>query len=248
MTLGDRMKDYEGVPRHRLVRKVPVAGRLDGRAFHTFTRHMERPYDARFHRCMWEAAVALCSEISGCTGAYVQSDEISLVLLDDRTFDTGAWFDYDIQKMCSVSAAVCTAAFLETYREQFGERPRSLPGFDARFFNMPRYEVPNLLLWRQNDASRNSLSSLCQAHYSSRELEGKSAAERHDLLHAKGLNWNDLPTAQKRGVCVVRESYERDGAQRTRWVVDEEIPVFSSDEGKRYLERFIPLPEGVTVP
>lgn len=246
MTLGDRMKDYEGVPRTRLVRKIPVVARLDGRAFHTFTRHLERPWDGRFHRCMWASAQALCAEIDGCSGAYVQSDEISLVLLDDRTYDTNAWFDYDLQKMCSVSAAICTAAFLDTYRELFGERPKNLPAFDARFWNLPRHEVSNLLLWRQNDASRNSLSMLCQSHYSSRELEGKSSAERHDLLHAKGINWNDLPVPQKRGVCVMRETYDKDGVMRSRWAVDEAIPVFSTDEGKGYLSRFLPPPEGVT--
>lgn len=238
--LGDRMKDFESVPKNRLIRKLPVLARLDGKAFHTFTRSMVKPYDERFHRCMWAAAKHLCANISGCQFAFIQSDEITLLLIDTQTYDTQAWFDYEVQKMCSVAAGMCSVAFYAAYVEEFPEaKARTLPTFDARFYNVPREDVGNYFLWRQRDAERNSLTMHAQAHYSHKELHGKSRAERHDLLHAKGINWNDLPTPRKRGVCIVRETYQKGDAQRTRWTVDANIPIFSTPEGRAYIDRFV---------
>jgi tRNA(His) 5'-end guanylyltransferase len=247
--LGDRMKNLESVPKTRLVPKLPVLGRLDGKAFHTFTRSMTRPYDERFHRCMWAAANHLCANIQGCQIAYIQSDEITLLLIDTQTYDTQAWFDYEVQKMCSVAAGMCSVAFYEAFMREFPDsRSKTLPSFDARFWNVPVHEVSNAFLWRQRDAERNSLTMQCQACYSHKELHGKSRAERHDLLHAKGINWNDLPTPLKRGVCVVRETYQKDGAQRARWAVDENIPIFSTPEGRLYIDRFVNPPTTETAP
>jgi tRNA(His) 5'-end guanylyltransferase len=238
-SIGDRMKDYESVPKTRLMPKSPVLARLDGRAFHTLTKKMRRPYDARFHRCMQEAAIHLCGGISGCQVAYVQSDEITLLLLDTRTYTTQAWFDNEVQKMCSVAASMCSVAFYAAFLREFeGDLPsKVLPTFDARFWNVPVHEVGNCLLWRQQDAERNSLTMAAQAHYSHKDLHGKGRSAKHDLLHAKGVNWNDLPTPQKRGVCIVKEEDTDTG--RTRWVVDEDIPIFSTPEGRAYIERFL---------
>jgi tRNA(His) guanylyltransferase len=143
--LGDRIKSYEAVPRTRLIKRMPVMMRLDGKAFHTFTKGLPRPYCRLFHECMWAAATYLCENIQGCQIAYVQSDEITLLLTDYTTFETEAWYDYQVQKMCSVAASMCSVAFLRAYVKRFhagGLDPDvKLPAFDARVWNLSKDEV-----------------------------------------------------------------------------------------------------------
>lgn len=110
-SLGDRMKGYEGVSRNFLTRRVPAIIRLDGKAFHTFTKGMEKPFDPVLTQAMQETMKYLCENIQGCVLGYTQSDEITLVLTDYATIQTDAWFGYNIQKMCSVSASMATMAF-----------------------------------------------------------------------------------------------------------------------------------------
>jgi tRNA(His) guanylyltransferase len=250
--LGDRMKGYESVPRARLVPKMPVLIRLDGKAFHTLTRGMEKPFDERFQRCMWETARALCAQIQGCQVAYVQSDEITLLLVDYQTIKTQGWFEYDLQKMVSISAAIASNAFNAELARAFPDKPPAL--FDSRAWNLPREEVTNCFIWRQQDATRNSILGLAQAHFSHREMHGKNTSVLQDMLHAKGINWNDCLTWQKRGICVVKETFEvepplghgppghgeahyEQKAQRTRWTVDENIPIFT--QNRNYIDRFV---------
>lgn len=233
-SLGDRMKAYETIPRARLVPKMPVLLRLDGKAFHTLTRGMEKPADPFFQTAMWETAKALCTEIQGCQIAYVQSDEITLLLVDYQTIKTQGWFDYEVQKMCSIAGSLASVAFTQA----LGKRGL----FDCRAWNLPAAEVVNCFIWRQQDATRNSISGLAQAHFSHKELHGKSTSVMQEMLHGKGINWNDCPIPQKRGVCVVKESYDMsgpdgEGVQRTRWVLDSEIPIFTQD--RAYLQRFV---------
>lgn len=246
-SLGDRMKSYEDATRSGLVHKVPVIGRLDGKAFHTFTRGLERPYDPRMHQCMWATAEELCKTVQGCKLAYVQSDEISLLLTDDATPNTDAWFDYDLRKMCSVAASTATRAFIRAMAEHLPDRFRDFqfPDFDARFWNLAQAEVPNYFIWRQQDASRNSVNSLGQFYFSHRELQGKSVTEVQDMLMLqKGINWNDCPTPQKRGAALVKQVYTiKTGpilganVKRSMWIVDNDIPVFTQD--RSYITRHL---------
>lgn len=237
-SLGDRMKGYEGVPRLRLVSQVPVMARLDGKAFHTFTRGLLRPYCEPFHVCMWRAARALCERVQGVRIAYVQSDEITL-LLTQRSEYAAAWFDYDVQKMCSVAAAWCAVAFADAHRREYPDRAHLMPAFDARFWNLPEHEVVNAFIWRQQDAVRNSIEALAQAHFGPKRLHGVSYSGLQDLLMTeKGINWNDCPIPQKRGACIVRQRYETpEGAERHRWVVDEAIPIFT--QGREYIAQHL---------
>ena len=228
--LGTRMKVfYEEIPKTRLMRRTPVIIRIDGRAFHTFTKGFVRPFDEVFMEAMQKTTKYLCENIPGCVLGYCQSDEISLVLVDYESFDTSAWFDYEVQKLCSISASMATMAFnrffsegvktLDAYVQEEGypsAKTLHLLGiyadaiamgamFDARVFNIPKEEVTNCIYWRQLDASRNSIQMLGQAHFKQKELEGKSCSEIQDMLMLqKGINWNDLPIPQKRGTCVVR--------------------------------------------
>jgi tRNA(His) guanylyltransferase len=233
-SLGDRMKAYEGLSSRKLIPKLPVLIRLDGKAFHTFTRGLDRPYDKCFHQCMWAAAQALCKEIQGCQLAYVQSDEISLLLTDWATYKTSSWFDYKIQKTTSVSAAIATAAFLKAYVNIWGW-PNKLPAFDSRVWNLPRHEVNNYFLWRQQDAVRNSIQALGQAHFSHKQLHKKSCNDIQDMLWTLDVNWNDCSTPQKHGVCITK--VQNPETKRTNWISNLDIPVFSQDT--QYIEKFL---------
>lgn len=225
--LGTRMKEfYEQVPKFRLYRRTPVAIRIDGKAFHTFTRGFQKPFDEILIRSMQATMKYLCENIQGCVLGYTQSDEITLILVDYKNLNSDAWFDYEIQKICSIAASMATMAFnkffsayvMNTYDPESAasiEDPlyqayqKSLNKgamFDARCFNIPREEVTNLIYWRQLDATRNSIQMVGQANFSHKELQNKSCNDIQDMLMLqKGINWNDFPTHQKRGSCCIRK-------------------------------------------
>lgn len=272
-SLGDRMKRYETVPRNFLTRRVPVIIRLDGKAFHTFTRGMEKPFDPVLTKAMQETMKYLCENIQGCVLGYTQSDEITLVLTDYATIDTDAWFGYNVQKMTSVAASMATQAFNWAYIAAVKEWRDSIPGlkeaflhperhvgeddvqyllkklimydkktgtalFDARVFSLPKEEVCNCLIWRQQDATRNSIEAVGQAYFSHGQLQGKSCDQVQDMLFTqKGINWNGLPTTLKRGSCCKKQQQLVSGAFRRKWVIDTEIPVFTQNRG--YVEALL---------
>lgn len=248
--LGARMKEnYEGRAKIKLLRRIPVIIRLDGKAFHTFTRGFEKPFDKCMVKAMQETMQYLCKNIQGCVLGYTQSDEITLVLIDYQNLSTDAWFDYNVQKMCSISASMATLAFFRSFCRHaalldFGEvELRNARGtalqtgafFDSRCFNIPKEEVTNCILWRQQDATRNSIQAVGQANFSHKELEGLSCDQiQEKLLSEKGINWNDYPTTLKRGSCCIRKCI--DG--RTEWIIDNEIPIFKGDD-RNYIENLI---------
>lgn len=228
--LGDRMKRYEAVQDATLMRRVPAVVRVVGKAFHSLTRGMDRPFDALFVECMATAAVALMEDVQGAKLAYVQSDEISVILSDYDTLQTEAWFGYRVQKMASVAASIATAAFGAAFRGRFPDRDR-VPLFDARVFSLPdEDEVVNYLVWRQQDAVRNSILGTAQAHFSPKQMHGQNTSVLQDMLFSdKGINWNDTPTHLKRGLCVLRSTYQEGEATRHRIAADWEIPTFTKD-------------------
>ena len=237
--LPDRMKRYEAVSDITLTRRSPVIIRVDGRAFHTLTRGMDRPFDAEFAVCMSRAAHALVSEVQGAKLAYVQSDEVSVLLTDYDTIQTDAWFGYRVQKMVSVAAAIATIAFEARFRNAFPTQ-KGIPLFDASVFTLPRDEVVNYFVWRQRDAVRNSIQATGQAHFSQKQLHGKNTDEIQEMLfQEKGINWNDTPTQFKRGWCVVLHQESDD--IRQQWITDLEIPEFTRD--REYIESRLPMPD-----
>lgn len=258
-TLGDRMKNnYENISRYYLTRRMPVIARLDGRAFHTFTRGFKKPFDDILVKTMQETMKYLCENIQGCVLGYTQSDEISLVLVDYAELTTDAWFGNNLQKMCSVSASMATMAFNKFFydnmpadEENSGTYYKALEKgamFDSRVFTIPKEEVCNYMLWRQQDATRNSIQSVGQTNFSQKELYGKSCNNIQDMLMTqKGINWNDYATTLKRGSCCIKvddglTKYDEAGnicgyTQRSKWVIDNEIPIFSQD--RNYIERLI---------
>jgi len=198
-SIGNRMKAYyEDRYRFSLTRRTPVIMRLDGRAFHTLTRRMDKPFDGTFSDVMNETAIFLCSEIQGAKCAYVQSDEISILITDFDTLTTDAWFDYNIQKMTSISAGMASVFF---YWHGLTE---GYPVFDSRVFNLPKEEVCNYFIWRQLDWIRNSVQMLAQSHFSQKQLHGKNQPAMHEMLHEIGVNWADLPERWKNGTFIVK--------------------------------------------
>lgn len=221
--LGDRMKEYESRNQYFLQRRTPVIIRVDGKAFHTFTRGFQKPFDGVFGNAMVRTMEYLCQNISGCIFGYVQSDEITLVLQDYRKLNTDAWFGYRTDKLCSITASMATMAFNTFFKNEVDKfyynhcyrtdplfekhyqtyRDAQYKGamFDARCFNIPKEEVCNCIYWRQLDATRNSIQMVGQANFSHAELQGKSCNEIQDMLHEQRvINWNDFPTRWKRGV------------------------------------------------
>ena len=221
--LGVRMKEfYEQIPKTKLMRRTPVAIRIDGKAFHTFTRGFRKPFDYILIKTMQETTKYLCENIQNCIFGFTQSDEITLILVDYKELDTSAWFDYEVQKLCSVSASMATMAFNKFFYNMVmeetagGEFTEGIAGihlnaaekgamFDARCFNIPKEEVTNLIYWRQLDATRNSIQMVGQANFSHKELQNKSCNDIQDMLHEqKGINWNDYPTVCKRGTACIK--------------------------------------------
>jgi tRNA(His) guanylyltransferase len=195
-SLGDRMKRYEQAYKYTLPMRIPVIMRLDGRAFHTFTKDMDKPFDERFIQTMTDTAIFLCQELATVRLAYVQSDEISLLLHDYTKLETQAWFGNEVQKQVSVAAGLASSYFT------FEWDRRAV--FDARVFVLPESDVNNYFLWRQQDAIRNSILGLAQSLYSQSELHGKDRTAMMDMMFAKGVNWNDLTSREKSGTFLRR--------------------------------------------
>lgn len=256
--LGQRMKDFEKVGQTSLTPKVPVIIRVDGKAFHTFTRNYDRPYDKDFAHLMHQTALYLCGHIQGCQLAYTQSDEISLLLTDYQTIQTQAFFGYERDKMVSVTAGMASSHFMYQLKDD-GINVNHLPCFDCRVFSLPREECCNYFVWRQADATRNSIQMLGQAHFSHKELQGMPNRVIQEMLFTqKGINWDACETPQKRGVAIVkvRRDYEiprvvsattqtgtiqvgTSRVSRLQWEIDLNIPIFTQD--RQYIEKWVNL-------
>ena len=268
--LGLRMKTYyEQIPKTKLMRRTPVAIRLDGKAFHTFTRGFQKPFDEVLMKSMQQTMKYLCENIQGCVLGYTQSDEITLILVDYQKLTSAAWFDYEVQKICSIAASMATMAFNYYFRCNVFDKynPNDVPCtaywgnsnpfkkdndfgtfkqamFDARCFNIPKEEVTNLIYWRQLDATRNSIQMVGQANFSHYALQNKSCNEIQDMLMTqKGINWNDFPVDQKRGSCCIK--------QKIIWKEKDKEPVERTSwiidthipifkgEGRNYIDKLI---------
>lgn len=226
--LGDRMKSYyEDIWRIKLPRRMPLIIRLDGKSFHSLK--LEKPFDEDFISDMICTTFRLCESIQGCQLAYVQSDEISLLLHDYKKLESQAWFGKNLQKIISISAAMASIHFDYYYNR---DRTKSPNFFDARTFVLPESEVCNYFIWRQKDWLRNSIQMLAQSLYSHKELDGKNCADLHEMCFTKGHNWNNLPTRFKRGICI---------NTHPTLSVDYDIPNFH--ENRNYIERYLKCDE-----
>jgi tRNA(His) guanylyltransferase len=240
--IGDRFKAYEACWDFSLPRRMPMVIRVDGRAFHGIK--LEKPFDVAFFDAMSETAIALCKAIQGSVLAYFQSDEISILARDDMAPNTEAWAGKRLSKVVSLSAAIATAAFNRASEGRYGQRQ-----FDSRAFVLPDLsEVTNYLIWRQQDATRNSVSMSAHAAFSHKSLHGVNSNAMIDRLREAGKPWEETPTHFKRGaVCrpvkVFKPIEYLDNAvvERREWQIDREPPVFTAD--RAYIEALYRMPD-----
>lgn len=250
--LGKRMKEfYEARARTYLPRRTPVAIRIDGKAFHTFTRGFQKPFDEVLGNSMVRTMEYLCKNIQGCVFGYTQSDEITLLLIDYKQLNSEAWFDYQTQKMCSIAASMATMAFNKYFQEEVqkyidGTEPIFITDeeirlidtysravekgamFDARVFSIPKEEATNLVYWRQLDATRNSIQMVGQANYSHNVLQGMCCNNIKTMLEVdKGIIWGNYPTRWKRGVAWKRSIG-----------VDYDMPILKGED-RKYVDEVI---------
>lgn len=223
LDIGNRMKRYENVSGWILPNRIPVILRIDGRAFHTITRRrFGKAWSEEFMEQMITTAKTVIKDIQGCSICYSQSDEVSFLLTDYKTISTDAWFGYDARKMISISASLAAAVFSQLYGRNVC--------FDSRVFSIPHDEVTNYAIWRQVDATRNAIQMAGREYFSHKQLQGKSCNEIQEMLFQEhGVNFNDLPTARKRGFCIVNGE------------VDLDIPIFSKN--REYVDRFVYIRE-----
>lgn len=247
--LGDRIKNnFEDRTRYMLPRRTYTLLRLDGKAFHTYTKGLNRPFDDHLSEDIDNAIIAMMPQVQGAVFAYTQSDEISILLTDFASIKTDAWFDGNIQKITSVAASILTAEFNKRRYARYiwdncddgitmvtgtgisddefnfiNNCPQAY--FDCRSFSIPdRTEVMNYFIFRNNDCARNSVSMVAQYNFSHRELHGKSTSDMHEMLHQKGINWaTDFTAGHKNGRIIHKEKYAIAGTTevgRTRWVAN----------------------------
>lgn len=256
-SLGTRMKEYyEAIPKTRLMRRTPVAIRIDGKAFHTFTKGFRKPFDTVLMTAMQDTMKYLCENIQGCVFGYTQSDEITLILIDYQKLETSAWFDYEVQKMCSIASSMATMIFNKEftrmannyidntmeawnisddekkYMNTLDKAIEKGAMFDARCFNIPKEEVCNLIYWRQQDATRNSIQMVGRAYFSHKELNNKNCDDIQEMLWSTyKVNWDKFPVSCKRGsACVKNED--------NKWVVDTNMPILTG-KYRKYVDDLI---------
>lgn len=235
---GDRMKGYENVERRYLTKRMPTILRLDMCHAHTYTRWLNKPYDLVFCRCMWITATALCQTIEGAQLAYVQSDEISILLNDYTKLETQPWFGKNLQKMVSVSASIASAYFNDCAANIISSI-MPVAFFDSRAFTLPKEEVNNYFWWRQTDCLRNSIQLVGRNKFSHKELQNKSCADIKKMYSdvTDSTIENDYPNFFLRGVTVTKNECTENGIVRSKWETNMDIPLFNED--KNYVERFV---------
>jgi tRNA(His) guanylyltransferase len=267
--LGDRIKNnYEDRTRYMLPRRTYTIIRLDGKAFHTYTKGLEKPFDLGLIEDFDKAVLNIMPQIQGAQCAYVQSDEISILVTDFEKENTSAWFDGNVQKIVSVSASLMTAEFnfLRTrrcnpYIESCDTKPHGndLAFFDARVFTIPDWiEVYNYFVWRNNDCSRNSLRMMAQSLYSHKELDGQTCSQMSAMIYDKGVDWENYDMGLKNGRLIYKEEYiEPDNSElakivkgkslilnpvvrRTRWAI-KSAPIFTKEPNviKQLIPKYI---------
>ena len=256
--LSKRMKDdYENVVKPRLNDKEPIIIRIDGKAFRTFTKNLKKPFDDLFVRSMQQTVKYLCENIPNIIFGYQHSDEISLLLIKDEI--STPWFNYDVQKVSSVSASMATMVFNNSFRqnantwiseyhawcnmaydcdeekdayEEALNKAMCLGAmFDSRCFNIAREDVINYFFWRQSDASRASIRMTAQVYFSHQQLLKKTRDDiRYMLRDQKGIDWESFPIAYKWGVCCIKDEQG--------WKLDTQIPLFKN-KNREYIEKLI---------
>lgn len=232
--LGDRMKTYESVSKTRLTGKIPVIIRIDGRGFSKFCKRFEKPYDEFFHNAMNNVTRTLCYNVQGCKLAERHSDEISLFLADYDTIYTTSFFDYDVQKLCSIVSGLATSSFIKellSFQETIKNDGKNTfhynsnylldygvwPHFDTRCFSIPELDLPNYFVWRVKDSSLNSIGMHFYSMFSPNEGHGVKTHGMIEMMKSKGFDWNSLPDHIKTGTMFYRVCNTVEGEVKREW-------------------------------
>lgn len=227
--MGDRFKRMELVTQGWLQRRTPVICRIDGKSFHSWTSKLSKPYDEGLMGIMSETLQYLCNSVQNCVFGYTQSDEISLLLIDYEKFETEQWFGGNIQKIASVTSSLTTGYFNGEIKKHIKEL-MPIAFFDARVFNVPKEDVNNYFLWRQRDATRNSIQSFGQHYISHKNMQGLNCNQiQEELFRQHKINWNDSATWKKRGFAYTTKTN----------TLDLYIPEFSKDTD--YINKWVNL-------
>ena len=244
--LGTYCKELEsrGTKEYADKRK-PLLVRLDGRAFHTYTKGLKRPYDDRLSNCMLETTKKLIEEFHPRVG-YTQSDEISLLFWADPEYLTSCHpFDGKVQKLTSVLAGLASSVFsLEAYKT-IPEKREYTPHFDARVWSVDSYDdVVKTFVWRMIDARKNSVTMAAQSVYSHKELLNIHTDQKLIMLKDKVINWNDYPDFFRTGVFFKRKSVDVLLSNKDRMKIPEEHRPKEGETVKRSrIIKFIPPKE-----
>ena len=258
------MKTYERVWTQTLPIRMPLIIRLDGKAFHSYTTHAEKPFDEKLMKVMDESAQMVMKEISGAVLAYVQSDEVSILVNSYRNIDEQPWFGNELPKIISVSAGMMSAYFTaKSYDIWAGNSDmcnaiRKAAGrpddsgilvsefyrpavFDSRAFVMPESDVSNYFLWRQRDCVRNSINTVAREYFSQKELYKKNTDEVKKMLLENDVDLDDKEAWEPyftRGRCIYKTpSQISETIYRNVLTIDRKIPVFS--ENRDFINRFL---------
>lgn len=203
-TMGDWCKWTEkNFSPEIMIPTLPVIIRLDGNNFHNWTKGLEKPFDRKLIELMTETTKFLVQETNAIVG-YTQSDEITLILYsDDRK--SSLYNDGKKQKILSKLTAKCVNFFNEKRKEILPAHDKTAV-FDCRIYQTPTlHDACVQLLWRENDATKNSISMLAQSLFSHSELQNLTGNEMQDkMMKEKGTNWNNLETKYKRGTYIKR--------------------------------------------
>lgn len=227
-TLGDRIKRYESVSKPKLTPRSPLFIRIDGKSFHTFTKGLERPFSRILIDAMIYAAEGTAQHMSGFKLGYIQSDEATFMLTDTDTLTTQGWFDYELNKVVSISASYFTAYFNRYWTEQMssGDYKPNLATFDSRAFTVPVEDAPNVFIWRQRDWERNSIQMLARAYFTHGECNKKKIADLHEMLYTKGINWAELAPHLKNGTFILPKfgrNYEKQDYEGINALIHAEV-------------------------
>jgi len=246
-TLGDRMKTYERAYRNHLTIRTPVILRLDGKAFHSFTKGRNKPFDKNFSLAMQFATQYLVKNIQGAKFGYTQSDEISILLTDYDNLETECWFNYNIQKMVSVASSFCTRIFnrqlhsLDLMDDNKEVQPPKDAFCDARGFNLPKEDVCNYFVWRQQDCRKNAITMAALAYYSHKELLRMKSGDKIGMLLNKGIVFDeDIPSMYRRGSAYYKDlTY----SMHVRFETDCDIDIPDFREDREYIEKWVYIDE-----
>ncbi len=228
-SLTTRMKEYEASYNYNFTKRTPLIIRLDGKAFASWTRQLNRPFDERLPYLMGETLKYAMKEIQGCAFAFSVSDEISLFLRDWDKLNTDAWFGNDLQKIVSVASSIVTAKFNEQVLQSKMIASPTLALFDARAFILPKDEVVNYFIYRQHDGIRNSIQMHAQNLLGHRNIKGINNNALKDMIRDEFPDkaWEDIDPIFRNGICLKKGESE----------VTTDVPLFKDD--RQYIEDLI---------